>query len=118
MTRWGTPTSSRFTSPVLTPTPSSARQCAISMRLAGPLWKRARDNAVAGGDRGALADIEHRMGLALYWSGKYAEALSHYELGLAEADSAMPATTVRLRLAKGIALQDLGRLKEAQAEVE
>ena len=82
------------------------------------LWQRARDNAVAGGDRGALADIEHRMGLALYWSGKYAEALSHYELGLAEADSAMPATTVRLRLAKGIALQDLGRLKEAQAEVE
>src|SRR5881394_3564213 len=82
------------------------------------LWQRARDNAVARGDRGALADIEHRMGLALYWSGKYAEALSHYELGLAEADSAMPATTVRLRLAKGIALQDLGRLKEAQAEVE
>ena len=82
------------------------------------LWQSARDNAVVRGERGALADIEHRMGLACYWSGKYADALSHYEFGLAEADFAVPATRVRLRLAKGIALQDLGRLEEAQAEVE
>jgi DNA-binding CsgD family transcriptional regulator/tetratricopeptide (TPR) repeat protein len=58
------------------------------------------------------------MGLACYWSGKYGDALAHYEAGLAEAESADPATTVRLRLAKGIVLQDLGRLQEAQSEVE
>jgi DNA-binding CsgD family transcriptional regulator/tetratricopeptide (TPR) repeat protein len=82
------------------------------------LWERARADAVARGERGALANVEHRMGLACYWSGKYSDALAHYEAGLAEADSTDPATTVRLRLAKGIVLQDLGRLKEAQAEVE
>lgn len=82
------------------------------------LWERARKDAAARGERGALADIEHRMGLACYWSGKYADALSHYETGLAEAQGGDPAKTVRLRLAKGIALQDLGRLREAQAEVE
>jgi DNA-binding CsgD family transcriptional regulator/tetratricopeptide (TPR) repeat protein len=82
------------------------------------LWKRARTDAAARGERGALANIEHRMGLACYWSGKYTDALAHYEAGLAEAEPADPATTVRLRLAKGIVLQDLGRLQEAQAEVE
>ncbi|MFL5583751.1 MAG: helix-turn-helix transcriptional regulator [Gemmatimonadaceae bacterium] len=86
--------------------------------VAMSLWQRARDDASTRGDRSALADIEHRMGLACYWSGKYAEALSHYEAGLAESESADPTTTVRLRLAKGIVLQDLGRLQEAQTEVE
>jgi DNA-binding CsgD family transcriptional regulator/tetratricopeptide (TPR) repeat protein len=82
------------------------------------LWERARKDAVARGEPGTLADIEHRMGLACYWSGRYADALSHYERGLADAQYADPATTVRLRLAKGIVLQDLGRLEEAQKEVE
>jgi predicted ATPase/DNA-binding CsgD family transcriptional regulator len=83
------------------------------------LWTRAREEAAARGEKGAVADVEHRMGLACYWSGKYADALSHYETGLAGASaSGDRATTVRLRLAKGVALQDLGRLKEAQAEVE
>lgn len=82
------------------------------------LWERARKEMAERGERGELADIEHRMGLACYWSGKYTDALSHYDAGLAEANDAVPATTVRLRLAKGIALQDLGRLAEAQTEVE
>jgi DNA-binding CsgD family transcriptional regulator/tetratricopeptide (TPR) repeat protein len=94
-----------------------ARQRLGEYDAAMALWERARQEAVDRGERGALADIEHRMGLACYWSGKYADALSHYEAGLAQ-DDAAPATTVRLRLAKGIALQDLGRLPEAQAEVE
>jgi DNA-binding CsgD family transcriptional regulator/tetratricopeptide (TPR) repeat protein len=83
------------------------------------LWARAREDARARGERGAIADVEHRMGLACYWSGKYADALAHYEAGLSEASASKDrATTVRLRLAKGVALQDLGRLKEAQIEVE
>jgi DNA-binding CsgD family transcriptional regulator/tetratricopeptide (TPR) repeat protein len=95
-----------------------ARQRLGEYDAAMALWERARQKAADRGERGPLADIEHRMGLACYWSGKYADALSHYESGLAQADDAAPATTVRLRLAKGIALQDLGRLPEAQAEVE
>jgi DNA-binding CsgD family transcriptional regulator len=83
------------------------------------LWTRARDDAATRGETGAIADIEHRMGLACYWSGRYADALAHYEAGLSSASASDDrATLVRLRLAKGVALQDLGRLKEAQAEVE
>jgi len=82
------------------------------------LWERARAEATERGERRALADIEHRMGLASYWSGKYTDALSRYEAGLSEGEHADPTTMVRLRLAKGIVLQDLGRLREAQAEVE
>ena len=83
------------------------------------LWTRARTEAAARGEKGTLADIDHRMGLACYWSGRYADALAHYESGLHEAAaSSDQSTAIRLRLAKGIALQDLGRLKEAQVEVE
>jgi DNA-binding CsgD family transcriptional regulator len=83
------------------------------------LWSRAREEAAAQAQKGVLADIDHRMGLACYWSGRYADALAHYEVGLQEAiDASDRSTTVRLRLAKGIALQDLGRLPEAQVEVE
>ncbi len=83
------------------------------------LWTRARVEAEARGEKSALAGIDHRMGLACYWSGRYTDALAHYELGLVEASASMDqSTAVRLRLAKGIALQDLGRLKEAQVENE
>src|ERR1700737_1016615 len=34
------------------------------------LLTRARDEAVARGEAGAIADIQHRMGLACYWGGK------------------------------------------------
>jgi DNA-binding CsgD family transcriptional regulator/tetratricopeptide (TPR) repeat protein len=83
------------------------------------LWSRAREEAAGLGEKEALAGIDHRMGLACYWSGRYAEALAHYEAGLQEASASSDRSTiVRLRLAKGIALQDLGRLLEAQTEVE
>ncbi|HJP84806.1 MAG TPA: AAA family ATPase [Gemmatimonadaceae bacterium] len=82
------------------------------------LWERARVAAEKRGERGAVADMEHRMGLACYWSGRYNEALAHYEAGLAAADAASAETVVRLRLARGIALQDLGQLQNAQSEVE
>ena len=83
------------------------------------LWSRARAEAAARGESETLADIDHRMGLASYWSGKYADALSYYEKGLTEASASSDrTTTVRLRLAKGIALQELGRLPEARAELE
>ena len=87
----------------------------VAMRL----WARAREEALASGERDALAGIEHRMGLACYWSGSYTDALEHYDEGLTAASAAGDAALgVRLRLARGICLQDLGRLAEAQAEVE
>jgi len=96
-----------------------ARQRLGEYDVAMQLWSRAREDALAAGDPGGLAGIEHRMGLACYWSGKYADALGHYQAGLAAATSPRDAALrVRLLLAKGICLQDLGRLGEAEAEVE
>ena len=51
------------------------------------LWTRARDEATARGETGAIAEVEHRMGLACYWSGRYADALAHYEAGLSSASA-------------------------------
>jgi DNA-binding CsgD family transcriptional regulator len=83
------------------------------------LWTLARDAAVEDGDNSALASIEHRMGLACYWSGRYEDALEHYAEGLRAAQGSTDNTVVvRLHLAKGICLQDLGRLEAAKAEVE
>lgn len=96
-----------------------ARQRLGEYEIAMQLWDRARTEALASGDNSELAGIEHRMGLACYWSGKYAEALDHYDAGLVAATTPRDAAlAVRLRLAKGTVLQDLGRLSEAQAEVE
>jgi DNA-binding CsgD family transcriptional regulator len=96
-----------------------ARQRLGEYEVALRLWGRARKEAVEAGEKGELADIEHRMGLACYWSGNYAEAIDHYDAGLAAAVSPRDAAlSVRLRLGKGICLQDVGRLSEAQAEVE
>jgi DNA-binding CsgD family transcriptional regulator/tetratricopeptide (TPR) repeat protein len=83
------------------------------------LWSQARQNAIQSRDLSARASIEHRMGLACYWSGRYDDALVHYADGLVAAESASDnAVLVRLHLAKGICLQDLGRLDAAKAEVE
>jgi DNA-binding CsgD family transcriptional regulator len=83
------------------------------------LWSIARKKAIEDDDLSALASIEHRMGLACYWSGRYDDALVHYAAGLIAGEgSADKAAVVRLHLAKGICLQDLGHLDAAKAEVE
>src|SRR5258705_7260035 len=83
------------------------------------LWTRARGEAAARGENEALSDIDHRMGLACYWSGRYADALSHYESGPLQASASNhQSTAVRLGQAKGKALQGLGRLKETPGEAE
>ncbi|MBA3343392.1 MAG: AAA family ATPase [Gemmatimonadaceae bacterium] len=83
------------------------------------LWASARDTVLATGDHGVLATIEHRMGLACYWSGKFEEALVHFAAGLSAAPTSSDReVVVRLHLAKGICFQELGRLDSAKAEVE
>src|SRR4029079_16584758 len=83
------------------------------------LWAVARKKAMEANDLSARASIEHRMGLACYWSGRYDDALVHYAEGLvAGQGSSDNAVLVRLHLAKGICLQDLGHLDAAKAEVE
>src|ERR1700693_187549 len=58
------------------------------------LWTRACDEATARGETRPIADIEHRMGLACYWSGRYADALAHYEAGLASASASRDSAAI------------------------
>lgn len=83
------------------------------------LWSIALAEASARGDSAAVATIEYRMGLALYWSGRHSEALARYDAGIAAARSLSDSyPALRLRLARGICLQELGRLEEAQSDLE
>ncbi|HVF40841.1 MAG TPA: AAA family ATPase [Gemmatimonadaceae bacterium] len=83
------------------------------------LWSAARDNARDRSDHTALARIEHRMGLACYWSGRFEDALDHYGEGLRAAESGGDREViVRLHLAKGICFQEIGRRESAKEELE
>src|SRR4029078_5766699 len=78
-------------------TPRRARFWEAGARMrcgTGDRWRAAED-AARRGDRLALADIEHRMGLGCYWMGRFADALSHYAAGLEHAGSADPTIAVR-----------------------
>jgi DNA-binding CsgD family transcriptional regulator len=82
------------------------------------LWMRARKAAEAGGDRGRLAAVERRMGLACFWSGRYDDALRHYHDGLEAARSAGDDSLgARLQIAMGMCLLEVGRQAEAKREV-
>jgi DNA-binding CsgD family transcriptional regulator len=96
-----------------------ARQRLGEYQSALALWQRALDSATAhSADPVEIARIRYRMGLALYWSGAYDRALEQYASSL-EAVQATPAAevAVQVRLARGICLQDIGRLEDAAAEV-
>ena len=96
-----------------------ARQRLGDYESAISLWAITREKAIAEGDLSGLASIEHRMGLACYWSGRNEDALTHFAAGLEAARGVSDAAVVvRLHLAKGICLQDLGRLDASKAEVE
>lgn len=83
------------------------------------LWSFALRDASARGDTAAVASIEYRIGLAMYWSGRHEEAIAHYTAGLTAAESAsIVQQALRLRLARGICLQELGKLADAQADLE
>ena len=81
------------------------------------LWRDARQSAYSRGDSAGLGDIDYRMGLAAFWSGRFDDALAHYENGLsASASAADKPTAVRIYLAKAICLQEMGRIDAAKAE--
>lgn len=82
-------------------------------------WKIVLDDAVRRLDDATVASVEHRMALAHYWSGRHSDALAHYDAGLVAAEaSGNSQQALRLRLARGICLQELGRVEEAQRDLE
>lgn len=86
---------------------------------AAALLERARRAAEEAGDRARAAAIERRLGLACFWTGRPAEALRHYDAGIIAADEAGdPTVRIRLAIAKGMCLQELGQAVAAKAEVQ
>ena len=82
------------------------------------LWTRAREHAQSANDLARVADIERRLGLASFWSGRHDEALERYDASISAATAAgAESTLARARLAKGMCLQGLARVDEAEREM-
>jgi DNA-binding CsgD family transcriptional regulator len=95
-----------------------ARQRLGEYDAAVALWERAREHAHRANDLARLADIERRLGLASFWRGRHDEALERYDAALSAGTSAGAESTIaRVRLAKGMCLQELGRAAEAEHEM-
>ncbi|MFL5582180.1 MAG: helix-turn-helix transcriptional regulator [Gemmatimonadaceae bacterium] len=95
-----------------------ARQRVGEYEQANALLERVRAEAAEQGDLGRLAAVERRMGLASYWTGRFDEALAHYEAGIAAArEAGDDEMLARLLLARGTCLQEVGRVADAKREV-
>jgi predicted ATPase len=61
---------------------AQARQRLGDYDAAMALWQRARTEAEARGNLMRCAGVQRRMGLACYWSGRFEEALAHFDAAL------------------------------------
>jgi DNA-binding CsgD family transcriptional regulator len=83
------------------------------------LLERARARAERDGDLPHVAALARRLGLLEFWCGNFADALRHYETGVAAAQAAGARDTLaRLRLTQGSLLLALGHRDEARLRVE
>lgn len=82
------------------------------------LWTRVLPSEITPATVGAAAAAHRRLGQAYYWSGRYAEALQHYNTGIEVLAGQGGAAEAGLRLAAGVCLQELGRAAEAGEEIE
>lgn len=67
---------------------AQARQRLGEYDAAMALWQRARTEAEARGNLMRCAGVQRRMGLACYWSGRFEEALAHFDAALASVSKA------------------------------
>jgi DNA-binding CsgD family transcriptional regulator len=97
---------------------AQVRQRLGDYTAASALWLRARAAAERSGDSSRLAAIERRLGLASYWSGRYPDALAHFDAALrAAARGPNEALLARVRVARAMTMQALGDLAGARGEV-
>jgi DNA-binding CsgD family transcriptional regulator len=78
------------------------------------LWQRARTDAQNVGNHVRCARVERRMGLACYWSGRFEEALAHFDA--AESSAALAADDgmrAQIQVNRGTCWQSLGRVHDA-----
>jgi DNA-binding CsgD family transcriptional regulator len=96
-----------------------ARQRLGDYAEASDLWRRAQDGLLRLGDREGAAGVDRHMGLACFWTGRHAEALSHFDAGLRRAvDAGDTLLAARLLTALATCLQELGRAGEALEAAE
>jgi predicted ATPase len=96
-----------------------ARQRLGEHEVAESLWRRVREEAEQRGDRRMVAVVERRLGLMHAAGGRHDRALERFDAGLAEAtDADDRALATRIRLARAISLQALGRRDEARRDVQ
>ncbi|HEY6218901.1 MAG TPA: LuxR C-terminal-related transcriptional regulator, partial [Gemmatimonadaceae bacterium] len=98
---------------------AQARQRLGEFDAAMALWLRARTEAESRGDLTHSAVVERQMGLACYWSGRYEEALAHYDAALATVANAGGGRALRaqVQLNRATCWHSLGRAKEAALDV-
>jgi DNA-binding CsgD family transcriptional regulator/tetratricopeptide (TPR) repeat protein len=83
---------------------------------AAALWNLAIPSARARGDVARTSDFERRLGVAAFLTGRYDQAIAHYDRGLAAA-AADDARTASLYLARSAVLLDTGRAAEGEADI-
>ncbi|MGI8547634.1 MAG: helix-turn-helix transcriptional regulator, partial [Gemmatimonadaceae bacterium] len=92
-----------------------AEQRMGNYEAAGRLWASVREHERALGNPDSSATASMHLGLVQFWSGNHTAALAAYDDALNEAESA--ALNVRLRIARGACLQEMGSHDDACREL-
>jgi DNA-binding CsgD family transcriptional regulator/tRNA A-37 threonylcarbamoyl transferase component Bud32 len=93
-----------------------AQQRLGNYKRAAELWQRAVDLAEARGDTRTAAGLNRRLGVAAFWTGRYDEAIVHYDRGLTAAEADDPGTALLL-LARSAVHLEVGRAAEAESDI-
>lgn len=81
------------------------------------LWERVLEENGSEAPR-ERAVVHRHLGLCNYWSGRHEEALGHYGAALEGLGGGDDELAVKLHLARGVCLQELGRGEQARGDVE
>lgn len=95
-----------------------ARQRLGEYDAAIELWRELLPAQVTPDNAAATASTHRRLGQTYYWSGRYVDALEHYNTGIQLVSGRGGAAEAGLRLAAGVCLQELGRAAQAGDEIE
>lgn len=97
---------------------AQARQRLGDYDAAMSLWQRARSEAEARGNLGRCARVERRMGLACHWSGRFEEALAHFDAAESFAiRGGDDAARAQILINRGSCWQSLGKAQDAERDL-
>lgn len=97
---------------------AQARQRLGEYDAALSLWQRARAEAESRGNLARVARIARRMGLACFWSGRFDEAIAHFDAALAAATrSGAHGERAQTQLSRATVSQSLGRPADAERDL-